>query len=65
MKRRFLFSYCTCLSQDYVRTATYQNAMLQNLVDFQDKVGLLGWVTVVVVGGGGGELCWHVVRGEL
>jgi len=24
--------------QDYIRTSTYQRAMLENAVDFQDKV---------------------------
>ena len=27
------------MMQDYIRTATYQRAMLDNSVDFQDKVG--------------------------
>ncbi len=26
--------------QDYIRTSTYQSAMLQNVVDFKDKVVL-------------------------
>ena len=29
------------IKQDYVRTSTYQRAMLQNHADFQDKV--IGW----------------------
>ena len=27
------------MMQDYIRTGTYQRAMLQNFVDFRDKVG--------------------------
>jgi len=27
------------MMQDYIRTSTYQRAMLENAVDFQDKVG--------------------------
>jgi len=26
------------MMQDYIRTSTYQRAMLENAVDFQDKV---------------------------
>ena len=31
-------SYISPASQDYVRTSTYQTAILQNLADFKDKV---------------------------
>ena len=29
------------MMQDYIRTSTYQRAMLENAVDFQDKVSSL------------------------
>lgn len=29
------------MMQDYIRTSTYQRAILANLIDFHDKVGLL------------------------
>lgn len=41
--------------QDYIRTATYQNAMLQNLVDFEDKV-------VLDVGAGSGILSFFAIQ---
>lgn len=33
------------MMQDYIRTGTYQKAMLQNFVDFRDKVrnDLFSW----------------------
>lgn len=42
----------TPTSQDYVRTSTYQSAMLQNVADFKDKV-------VLDVGAGTGKLTVH------
>ncbi|KAL5487332.1 hypothetical protein EMCRGX_G019921 [Ephydatia muelleri] len=41
--------------QDYIRTATYQNAMIQNQMDFQDKV-------VLDVGAGSGILSFFAVQ---
>jgi len=29
------------MMQDYIRTSTYQRAMLENAIDFQDKVKIL------------------------
>lgn len=43
------------MMQDYVRTSTYQRAMLQNHADFQDKV-------VIDVGAGSGILSFFAVQ---
>ncbi|CAH1772437.1 unnamed protein product [Owenia fusiformis] len=43
------------MMQDYVRTSTYQNAMLKNTADFQDKV-------VLDVGAGSGILSFFAVQ---
>ncbi|XP_073228080.1 histone-arginine methyltransferase CARMER-like [Porites lutea] len=43
------------MMQDYIRTSTYQRAMLQNCTDFQDKV-------VIDVGAGSGILSFFAVQ---
>ena len=42
------------MMQDYIRTGTYQKAMLQNFVDFRDKVMLIFQYTTLI-------LCFKVV----